>query len=295
MFEGSYVAIVTPFKDGKIDYPLFEKLIELHVESGTAGLVPCGTTGESPTVTHAEHKDIVRFVVKQAGGRIPVIAGTGSNSTAEAVELTVDAAKAGANATLQVAPYYNKPEPDGMFQHFKTVADAAGLPIILYNIPGRTGRAIAMETIVRLANEVEEVVALKAADSSLDNVAAVRRATNLDILSGDDSMTLPMMAVGGEGVISVVANFIPADVAKMVAAALGGDFAAAREMHLKMFPLFKAVFIETNPIPVKAAMEMLGLCSAEMRLPMSAIRPESKAALAQALRDYGLLNTRMVT
>jgi len=295
MFEGSYVAIVTPFKDGKIDYPLFEKLIELHVESGTAGLVPCGTTGESPTVTHAEHKDIVRFVVKQAGGRIPVIAGTGSNSTAEAVELTVDAAKAGANATLQVAPYYNKPEPDGMFQHFKTVADAAGLPIILYNIPGRTGRAIAMETIVRLANEVEEVVALKAADGSLDNVAAVRRATDIDILSGDDSMTLPMMAAGGNGVISVVANLIPTDVAKMVAAALRGDFAAAREMHLKMFPLFKAVFIETNPIPVKAAMEMLGLCSAEMRLPMSAIRPESKAALAQALRDYGLLNTRMVT
>ncbi len=291
MFEGSYVAIITPFKDGEIDYPSFEKLIELHVESGTAGLVPCGTTGESPTVTHAENKEIVRFAIKQAAGRIPVIAGTGSNSTAEAVELTVDAAKAGANATLQVAPYYNKPEPDGMFQHFKTVADAAGLPIILYNIPGRTGRAIAMETIVRLASEVEEVVALKAADGSLDNVAAIRRATNLDILSGDDSMTLPMMAVGGEGVISVVANFIPADVAKMVAAALGGDFAAAREMHLKMFPLFKAAFVETNPIPVKTAMEMLGLCSAEMRLPMSAIRPESKSALEQALRDYGLLNT----
>lgn len=289
MFEGSYVALVTPFRDGKIDYASLEKLIEMHIESGTAGLVPCGTTGESPTVSHPEHREVIKFVVKHAAGRIPVIAGTGSNCTSEAVDLTLAAAKAGADATLQVAPYYNKPEPDGMFQHFKAVAETAHLPVILYNIPSRSGRQIEVETIVRLANEVKEVVGLKAADGSLDNAACIRRRTELDILSGDDSFTLPMIAVGGQGVISVVANFMPADVAAMVAAALKGDLATARDMHLKMFPLFKAAFYETNPIPVKTAMEMLGLCSGELRLPLSPMRPETRARLQDALREYGLL------
>ena len=288
MFEGSYVAIVTPFKNDQVDYDSLGKLIEMHVEQGTSGLVPCGTTGESPTVSHVEHKEIIRFVIKQAAGRIPVIAGTGSNSTAEAIELTRDAARAGADATLQVAPYYNKPEPEGMYRHFKAIADKSGLPMILYNIPGRTGRAIAMDTIIRLAEDVTEVVALKASDGSLDNVAEVRRNTKLDILSGDDSATLPMMSVGGQGVISVVANFIPRDVADMVAAALKGDFAAARKMHLKMFPVFKACFLETNPIPVKTAMGLLGLCSDELRLPLSAMQPPARAALVAALTEYGL-------
>lgn len=288
MFQGAYVAIVTPFKNDQVDYDSLEKLIEMHVENGTAGLVPCGTTGESPTVSPAEHKEIIRFVIAKAGGRIPVIAGTGSNSTAEAVELTKDAAAAGADATLQVAPYYNKPEPEGMYQHFRMIAEKARLPMILYNIPGRTGRAIAMDTIVRLAGEVKEVVALKAADGSVDNVAQVRRRTDLDILSGDDSLTLPMMSVGGQGVISVAANFIPRDVADMVAAALKGDFETAREMHLKMFPLFKALFVETNPIPVKTAMGLLGLCSDELRLPLSAMQPATKAGLIAALKEYGL-------
>ena len=288
MFEGSYVAIITPFRDGRVDYDSLAKLIEMQVENGTAGLVPCGTTGESPTVSHVEHKEIVKFVIEHAAGRTPVIAGTGSNSTAEAIELTVAAAEAGADASLQVAPYYNKPEPEGMYRHFKAVADAAHLPIILYNIPSRSGRKIELETIVRLANEVKETVAVKAADGSLDNVAELRRRTDLDILSGDDSLTLPMMAVGGKGVISVVANLIPGDVADMVAAALKGDFRIAREMHLKMFPLFKAAFLETNPIPVKTAMELLGHCSSEMRLPLSPMQPEKKARLAAVLREYGL-------
>jgi len=288
MFEGSYVAIVTPFKGGEVDYDALEKLIEMHVENGTSGLVPCGTTGESPTVSYAEHKEIIRFVIEKAAGRIPVIAGTGANSTAEAVELTVDAAEAGADATLQVSPYYNKPEPEGMYLHFKTIARESRLPMILYNVPSRTGRAIAMETVVRLAGEVQEVVAIKAADGSLDNVAHLRRTTTLDILSGDDSLTLPMMAVGGKGVISVAANFVPRDVAQMVSAALKGDFETAREMHLKLFPIFKACFLETNPIPVKTAMEMMGLCEGELRLPLSPMQPEARAKLAAALKAYGL-------
>ena len=288
MFEGSYVAIVTPFKGGEVDYTALERLIEMHVQNGTCGLVPCGTTGESPTVSYAEHKEIIRFVIEKAAGRIPVIAGTGSNSTAEAIELAVDAAAAGADATLQVAPYYNKPEPEGMYRHFKTIARESRLPMILYNVPSRTGRAIGMETVVRLAGDVEEVVAIKAADGSLDNVAHLRRTTTLDILSGDDSITLPMMAVGGKGVISVAANFVPHDVAQMVSAGLKGDFETARRMHLELFPLFKACFLETNPIPVKTAMGMLGLCEDELRLPLSAMQPEGKAKLAAALRAYGL-------
>ncbi len=289
MFEGSFVALVTPFKDGAIDYETIEKLIEFHVKNGTTGLVPCGTTGESPTLTHREHKEVVEFVVNRAAGRLPVIAGTGSNSTVEAMDLTVAAAKAGAQATLQVSPYYNKPEPEGMFRHFKAVAEAAGLPMVLYSIPSRTGREIAMETVVRLAEEVKEVVAIKEAGGSPDRVSEVRKRTDLDILSGDDSLTLPFMAVGAGGVISVVANVIPGDVAAMVEAALKGDMRTARETHLKMFPLFKAAFYETNPIPVKTAMMLLGLCGGELRLPLSPMRPENRAKLEKALREYGIL------
>ena len=289
MFQGSFVALVTPFKDGAVDYAQAEKLVEFHVQNGTAGLVPCGTTGESPSLSYREHEEFVAFIVKCAAGRLPVIAGTGANSTSEAIELTVAAAKAGADATLQVSPYYNKPEPEGMYRHFKAVAEAAGLPMVLYNIPSRTGREIALDTIYRLADDVKEVVAVKAAGGSTDRVTAVRRRTGLDILSGDDSMTLPFMAVGAAGVISVVANLIPRDIADMVEAALKGDFQTARAMHLRMFPVFKAAFLETNPIPVKAAMEMMGLCTGELRLPLSAMQPGKRALLEQALRDYGVL------
>ena len=290
MYEGSCVALITPFRNGEIDYACVERLVALHIENGTAGLVPCGTTGESPTLSPCEHMDFVEFIVKCAAGRLPVIAGTGANSTREAIELTVAAAKAGADATLQVSPYYNKPEPEGMYRHFRAIAEASKLPMILYSIPGRTGRAIALETIYRLAEDVKEVVAVKAAGGSTDRVAEIRLNTDLDILSGDDAMTLPMMSVGATGVISVAANFIPKDVADMVSAALQADFAAAREMHLKMYPIFKAIFVETNPIPVKAAMEMMGLCDGEMRLPLSPIQPENRAKLESALRDYGLLS-----
>ena len=288
MFQGSYVALVTPLKDGQVDYETLECLVEFHVQNGTSGLVPCGTTGESPTLSHQEHKDVVEFVVRKAEGRLPVIAGTGSNSTAEAVELTAAAARAGAQATLQVSPYYNKPEPDGMFNHFKAVGDEAGLPIVLYSIPSRTGREIAMETVVRLADEVEQVVAIKEAGGSLDRVSEIRNRTSLDILSGDDSLTLPMMAVGANGVISVVANLVPGDVAAMADAMLKDDIVRAREMHLKMFPLVKAMFCETNPIPVKSAMAMLGLCREELRPPLSAPRAESRARIRRALEAYGL-------
>jgi len=289
MFEGSYVALVTPFRDGKVDYEAVERLIEFHVENGTAGLVPAGTTGESPTLSVREHMEFIEFVAKTSAGRLPVIAGTGANSTSEAIELTIAAAKAGADASLQVSPYYNKPEPEGMFRHFKAIADAAKLPMILYNVPGRTGREIAVETICRLADACKEVVALKAADASTHSVTMVRMKTGLDILSGDDSMTLPFMACGANGVISVVANFVPRDVADMVGAALAGDYRDALERHLKLYPLFRAAFVETNPIPVKTAMEMLSLCGGEVRLPLSPIQEGGRKVLEKALRDYGLL------
>jgi len=289
MFQGSYVALVTPFKNGKVDYEAVERLIEFHLEKGTAGFVPVGTTGESPTLSMREHIEFIEFVVKTSAGRLPVIAGTGANSTSEAIELTVAAAKAGADATLQVSPYYNKPEPEGMYRHFRAIADAAKLPMILYNVPSRTGRQIALDTIVRLADACKEVVGLKAADGSTHSVTLVRLKTDLDILSGDDSMTLPLIACGAKGVISVVANFIPRDVADMVGAALAGDYDDALERHLKMFPLFRAAFVETNPIPVKAAMEMLDLCSAELRLPLSPMQQAHREILEKALRDYGLL------
>lgn len=289
MFQGSFVALVTPFKNDEVDYRSLEQLVEFQIENGTSGLVPCGTTGESPTLSYEEHKAVVAFVVRQAAGRVPVIAGTGANSTKEAIELTRDAADAGADGCLQVSPYYNKPEPEGMFLHFKAIADAAKLPMILYNVPSRTGREIAMETVSRLADEVKEVVAVKEAGGSVDRVSETKLRTRLDILSGDDAMTLPMMSVGACGVISVVANIVPRAVADMVSAARQNDFARAAEAHARLYPLFKAAFLESNPAPVKAAMEMMKLCSAEVRLPLSCVRPATRAAMERALKQFGLL------
>jgi 4-hydroxy-tetrahydrodipicolinate synthase len=291
MYQGSYVAVVTPFtRKDEVDYDRLAELVEMHIAAGTAGLVPCGTTGESCTLSMAEHKAVIKFVVKRARGRVPVIAGTGANSTKEAIELTVAAAKAGADATLQVSPYYNKPEPEGMFRHFKAIAEAARLPIVLYSVPSRTAREIALETVVRLAAEVKEVVAIKEAGGSLDRVSdLVQKCPSIDVLSGDDSLTLPMMSVGAKGVISVAANFIPGDVAAMAAAALAGDFARARALHLKMYPVFKACFFETNPIPVKTAMELTGLCRGDLRLPLSAMGDANRERLRKALADYGLV------
>ena len=286
--QGSYVALVTPFRDGAVDYAALDRLVDWHVEQGTNGLVPCGTTGESPTLDMEEHIRVVEAVVQRSAGRLPVMAGTGANSTAEAVHLTQAAEKAGADGCLLVSPYYNKPEPEGMYRHFKAIAESAALPMTLYNVPSRTGREIALETVCRLA-EIDNIVGLKAAGASNDRVSHVVRYTDLAVLSGDDSMTLPFMAVGARGVISVAANIVPAEVAKMVKAFLGGDATSARETHLRLFPLFRTMFIESNPIPVKAAMAMMGMIAPEMRLPMSEPTPDHRTAIERTLRESGLL------
>ncbi|MHC5162993.1 MAG: 4-hydroxy-tetrahydrodipicolinate synthase [Planctomycetota bacterium] len=279
MFSGTLVALVTPFADGQIDYETLTELVEFHLESGTDGIVPVGTTGESPTLSHKENKEVVEHVVNAVGGRIPVIAGTGSNSTAEAIEMTAFAKKVGADASLQVAPYYNKPTQEGFYQHFTAVADEVDLPIVLYNIPGRA----------RLG-EHENIVAIKEATGKLDIASEIAAQSDITILSGDDSLTLPLASVGGKGVISVVANIVPADVKAMTDLILEGDLVSARKWHRKLFMLSKNLLsLATNPIPIKAAMAMLNMASDEMRLPMTELEPSQAIVLQQALKDYGLL------
>ena len=285
--EGSMVALVTPFRGGEIDWDALGALIEFQLDSGTQGLIPCGTTGESPTLSHAEHDKVIEFTIERAAGRVPVIAGTGSNSTAEAVRLTAHAAEAGADACLIVNPYYNKPTQHGMYAHAAELAKV-GLPIVLYNIPGRTGIELSVETIIRMYNEIEQVVAVKEATGKVDNASALAAACDITILSGDDSMTLPMGAVGGRGVISVLANIVPAEVRKLTDAILADDAAAARAQHLKLFGLFKGIFVETNPIPIKAALAMAGMIANELRLPMSPLSDEFRAPLAAMLQAIGV-------
>jgi len=288
MFRGCIVALVTPFKRGKVDFDRLEHLVDFHVKSGTDAVVPCGTTGESPTLSFEEHEEVISRVVKRAAGRVPVMAGTGANSTSEAVMLTCFAEKAGADGALLVSPYYNKPEPDGMYRHFRRVCTAVKFPIVLYNIPSRTGRAIATETIVKLA-KLKNVVAVKHATGTVEQAGEIMAACDIDILSGDDALTLPLLALGGTGVISVLANIVPRDISAMIAAFERGDIKKARRLHYKMLPLCKAIFAETNPIGIKAAMEMLGMDTGEMRLPMSGMRPENRKNLERAMRRYGLL------
>jgi len=289
MFTGMLVALVTPFKNGRVDYGQIERLVDWHVEQGTDGLVPVGTTGESPTVDVEEHQKIIRTVVEGAAGRIPVIAGTGANATAEAIHLTRYAKDVGADGSLQVCPYYNKPTQDGLYQHFAAIAEAVDLPMVLYNIPGRTGVSLAPETIARLAR-LPQVVAVKEATGSMDQASEILAQCDLVVLSGDDSLTLPLMAVGAQGVISVVGNLVPKDVKRLTDAMLVDDVATAREVHRRLFPLCRALFIETNPIPVKTAMKMVGLLeSDEKRLPMTDLSPEHAEALRTALQKYGLL------
>ncbi len=290
MFNGSLVALVTPFADGKVDYETLRELVRFHITSGTDGIVPTGTTGESPTLTPDEHKKVIEVVVEEAAGRLPVIAGTGSNSTAEAIALTKHARQIGADASLQVIPYYNKPTQEGLYRHFAAVAEAVDIPIVLYNIPGRSSVGMTAATIARLA-EIENIVALKAASGKLDLISQVALSCNLTILSGDDSLTLPIGAVGGKGVISVVANIVPADVKALTDAILEGDFATARKWHNKLFSLSKAMLgMATNPIPIKAAMSILHMCSDEMRLPMVPLTTEQRQQLIEILTDYGLLH-----
>ena len=288
MFQGTLVALVTPFTRGSVDYDAIERLVDWHIEQGTDGLVPVGTTGESPTVDVEEHEKIIETVVKQAGGRLPVIAGTGGNATAEAIELTCFARDAGADASLQVCPYYNKPTQDGLYRHFAAIAEACELPMVLYNIPGRTGVSMTPETVARLA-ELDQVVGIKEATGSMDQTSEILTRCDLTVLSGDDSLTLPLMALGARGVISVVANLVPKDVKGLTDAMLAGDVETARAAHRRLFPLCRAMFVETNPIPIKTAMQWAGLLeSDERRLPLTDLAPASADALRQAMADYGL-------
>lgn len=288
-FAGLSVALVTPFCDGEVDYKTFAEQIERQVEAGTNCLCPVGTTGESPTLTHEEHERVVAFVVDQAAGRIKVMPGVGSNSTAEALRLTKAAEKAGADAALQVAPYYNKPTQKGFYEHFKALAEQTGLPQCIYNIPGRTGKNIDPETIARLG-ELENIDLVKEATGSLDQASQVIAATDLTVLSGDDSLTLPLMAVGAKGVISVVGNIVPQDMIALVAAAAAGDYEEARKCHYKLFALCRDMLgIATNPIPVKAAMQLLGTDTGELRLPMTSLTNEETETLTETLTAYGLL------
>ncbi len=291
MFTGSMVALITPFRDGQVDFQTLDELIAFHLQSGTDCIVPVGTTGECPTLSHSEHKKVIERVVKTVAGKVPVIAGAGSNSTAEAIDLTDFSKKVGADATLQVCPYYNKPTQEGMYQHFKAIADEVDLPMILYNIPGRCGVGLTVETIVRLANDVENVVGIKEASGSLDMASAIATSCDLTIISGDDSLTLPIASVGGKGVISVIANIIPGDVKAMTDLILEGNFVQARKWHEKMLALSKNMLsLATNPIPIKAAMAMLNMAPEEMRLPLVPLEESKKAVLRKLLVDYGLIN-----
>ncbi len=292
-FKGSIVALVTPFRDGKVDEAKLRELVELHVRNGTDAIVPCGTTGESPTLSHEEHKRVVEIVIETARGRIQVIAGTGSNATAEAIDLTVHAKKAGADGALLVSPYYNKPTQQGLYEHFKAVAEATDLPILVYNIQGRTAVNVETDTLARMARDCRNIVGVKEASGSLEQMTQVILACGPDftVLSGDDTLTLPLMAVGGRGVISVIANIVPKETAEMTHAALEGDWKQARELHLKLFPLSKAMFIETNPIPVKEAMAMMGLIQPEFRLPLCRMAESNRERLKKVLTQFGLLKT----
>ena len=291
MFRGSIVAIVTPFRDGKIDEQKLRDLIEFQIKNDTSGIVPCGTTGESATLSFEEHDRVIEITIEQVKKRIPVIAGTGSNSTQEAIMLTRHAAKAGADASLQVSPYYNRPTQKGLYEHFKAIAESVNIPIILYNIASRTGVNIEPETVAKLAQDCETIVGVKEASGNLDQMSRIKQlcGQGFDLISGDDSLTLPVLSVGGTGVISVVANIVPKDVANLVAEFEKGNLKKAREVHYKLLPLIKAVFLETNPIPVKTAMGLLGMCEPDLRLPMCAMLPENLEKLKKVLKDYGLL------
>ncbi len=290
MFTGAMVALITPFHEGEVDFKTLDELVDFQLENGIDAIAPVGTTGECPTLSHDEHKKVIERVVRAVGGRVPVIAGAGSNSTAEAIDLTSFSKKVGADATLQVGPYYNKPTQEGFYQHFKTIAEEVDLPMVLYNIPGRCGAGLTVDTIVRLA-EVENIVGIKEASGSLDMASEIAVRCDLTILSGDDSLTLPIASVGGKGVVSVVANIVPADVKAMTDLILEGDFTSARQWHNKLFTLCRNLLgLATNPIPIKAAMAMLNMASEEVRLPMTPLDEDKKTKLRQTLQEYGLLD-----
>ena len=290
-FQGSFVALVTPFRNGKLDEAKVRELVELHASHGTDGIVPCGTTGESPTLSHDEHKRVVEVVIEAARGRLKVVAGTGSNSTAEAIDLTRHAERVGAAGALIVNPYYNKPTQDGLYRHFRAVAEAVAIPILVYNIQSRTAVNVETGTLERLVRDVKNVLGVKEASGSLDQMSQVIAACGPDfsVLSGDDNLTLPLLAIGGHGVISVIANILPRETADMVHAALEGDWKRARDLHYRLFPLARAAFLETNPIPIKEAMAMAGMIEPEFRLPMCRMSDANRERLRAILTQYALV------
>ena len=291
MFSGSMVAIVTPFNaDGSFDEESYRQLIEFQIENGTDVIVPCGTTGESATLNHDEHERVIKVCIEQVAGRVPVIAGTGSNSTAEAISLSKHAKQMGADGVLLVSPYYNKPSQEGLYQHYKALAEMVAIPQVLYNVPGRTGMNMEAGTTVRLA-EFANIVAIKEASGNVTQSGEILAAAGnkIDILSGDDFLTLPLMAIGAKGIISVSANAIPKQVKAMVTAINNGDWAEAKDMHLQLLKFHNTMFIESNPVPVKTALSLMGKCAADVRLPLVDMRPETRARLKSVMQDYQLI------
>ncbi len=290
MFNGALSAIVTPFRDGMVDEPALRELIEWQIQEGIDGIFPCGSTGESATLTHVEHEQIIKLAVQQARRRVPVLAGTGSNSTAEAIRLTAFAREAGADGAVLISPYYNKPTQEGIFKHYKMIAASVDLPLIVYNIPGRTGSNILPETFARLC-EIKNIVAVKESSGSLEQISDIRRlcGDRLAVLSGDDSLTVPIIALGGTGAVSVLSNLMPREAHQLVAAALENDFARAREIHYRLLPLMRALFLESNPIPVKQALAYMGKCCAELRMPLTPMSPAPAERLRTAMKELRLL------
>jgi 4-hydroxy-tetrahydrodipicolinate synthase len=290
VFQGVFTALVTPFRDDSVDERALEALVERQIGAGIDGLVPCGSTGEAATLSHAEHRRVVEVVVAAARGRVPVLAGTGSNSTREAIELTRHAKEAGADGALLISPYYNKPTQEGIVAHYAAIARETAFPLVVYNIPGRTSSNVLPATIARLA-EIEQVVGVKESSGNLDQMAHVIASVpeSFTVLSGDDSLTLPLLSIGGQGVISTTSNVAPSEMVSLVRAFRAGDAGRARDVHHRLLPLFDALFVETNPIPVKAALAMLGLCRDEMRLPLTGLSAPNRERLAVVLKDLGLL------
>jgi 4-hydroxy-tetrahydrodipicolinate synthase len=291
MFEGTFTALVTPFVQNQLDEAAFARLIEAQISAGITGVVPVGTTGESPTLNNEEHLRVIELAVQQVAGRCKVIAGTGSNSTVEAIHLTVEAERLGSDAALIVAPYYNKPTQAGLIEHFGAIANAVKLPIMLYSIPGRCGIEIGVDTVATLAQRHSNIVAIKESGGTVERVSQLRAAlpSSFEILSGDDSLTLPFMSVGACGVVSVASNLVPAEVGTLVKAALQGDYATARQQHFHLYPLFKELFVESNPAPTKYALSVLGRMQPEVRLPLAALADASRARVETAMRQTGLL------
>src|SRR5882757_6988242 len=290
MFNGALTALVTPFRDGSVDESALRDLIEWQIQSGIDGLVPCGSTGESATLSHSEHDSVIKLTIEQARKRVPVVAGTGSNSTAEAIRLTAAAREMGADGALLISPYYNKPTQDGIFRHYQAIAASVDLPLLVYNIPGRTGSNIAPETFARLA-EIKNIVGVKEASASMDQSSDILQlcGDKLTILSGDDALTLPLMALGAKGVIATISNVMPREMHDLAAAALGKDFDRAREIHFQMMPLMRALFIETNPIPVKHALSLMGRCANELRMPLVPMTAGPAEKLRVALKETRLI------